>query len=267
MRGPRIALLIAGLALYGGPAFSQSAQALHAPQTLSQSSQAAAPRQRFTQAPQAPQAPAPPRQTFTQASQAPQPRYSADALYNLGNSYARAGKRGLAVLNYERAALLAPDDADIRANLQFVRASAHIPAPPRSGLARIAEATSPAVAAWLGVLGLALVGVGMVAGRMTSRFRLARASSIVAGIALVVLTVSSARLQWPRMHAAVILVNQTPVRVSPVPMGDTVFVLPEAETVTLTAEHEDFVLVRTGGGRSGWVARANVGAVVPLKDR
>jgi len=78
------------------------------------------------------------------------------------------------------------------------------------------------------------------------------------------LTVSNAMLQWRRMHEAVILVNQTPARVAPVPMGDTAFVLPEAETVTLTAEHEDFVLVRTRGGRSGWVARANVGAVMPL---
>jgi len=37
-----------------------------------------------------------------------QPAYSADGLYNLANSYARAGKPGLAVLNYERASLLAP---------------------------------------------------------------------------------------------------------------------------------------------------------------
>jgi hypothetical protein len=46
-------------------------------------------------------------------------------------------------------------------------------------------------------------------------------------------------------------------------MGDTAFVLPEAETVTMTAEHEDFVLIRTRGGLSGWVARASLGAVVP----
>jgi hypothetical protein len=65
------------------------------------------------------------------------------------------------------------------------------------------------------------------------------------------------------MHEAVVLINQTPALVSPVPMADTAFVLPEAETVTMTAKHEDFVLVRTRGGLSGWVARANLGAVVP----
>jgi hypothetical protein len=39
--------------------------------------------------------------------------------------------------------------------------------------------------------------------------------------------------------------------------------LREAESVTIAAEHEDFMLIRTGGGLSGWVARANLGAVVP----
>ena len=44
------------------------------------------------------------------AAQAPS-GYSAPALYNRANAYARAGKPGLAVLNYERAKLLEPKDA------------------------------------------------------------------------------------------------------------------------------------------------------------
>src|SRR5271163_2237506 len=87
-----------------------------------------------------------------------QPRYSADGLYNLANSYARAGKPGLAVLNYERASLLAPDDADINANLEYVRASAHVPTEPRTRFARIAQAANPTLAAWIGVVGIALFG-------------------------------------------------------------------------------------------------------------
>jgi len=192
-----------------------------------------------------------------------QPQYSADGLYNLANSYARAGKPGLAVLNYERAALLAPDDPDINANLEYVRTSAHVATEPRGRFARIARAASPRLAAWAGVLGIALVGLGMLARRTTRRFQWMRIGGIVIGAALIALTASNAMLLWPRMHEAVILVNQTPVRVSPVPMGETAFVLPEAETVTITAEHEDFALIRTRRGLSGWVARANLGAVVP----
>jgi len=191
------------------------------------------------------------------------PKYSADGLYNLANSYARAGKPGLAVLNYERAALLAPDDADINANLEYVRASAHVAAEPPGRFARIARAASPTLAAWAGVAGLALAGLGMLAGRITRRFRWLRIGVILIGAALIALTASNAMLLWPRLREAVVLVDQTPARVSPVPMGDTAFILAEAETVSIIAEHEDFALIRTRSGLSGWVGRANLGAVVP----
>jgi hypothetical protein len=203
-------------------------------------------------------------QTLSQPSQrAPQARYSADGLYNLANSYARAGNPGLAVLYYERAALLAPGDDDIEANLEKVRAAAHVPTEPRKRVTRIAGAASPALAAWIGVVGIALVGAGLLARRITPRFRRVLTCGILLGIALIALTVSNAMLLWPRVHAAVVLIDQTPARVSPVPMGDSGFVLPEAATVTVTAQHEDFLLIRTADGRSGWVARANLGAVVP----
>jgi len=201
-------------------------------------------------------------QTLSQPSQPLKARYSADGLYNLANSYARAGKPGLAVLYYERAALLAPDDPDIRANLENVRAAAHVPTEPRQRFTRIAAAR-PALAAWIGVVGVVLVGAGLLARRITPRFRRLLTCGILLGIALIALTVSNALLLWPRMHEAVVLIDQTPARVSPVPMGDTGFVLSEATTVTVTAEHEDFLLIRTREGLSGWVARSNLGAVVP----
>jgi hypothetical protein len=191
------------------------------------------------------------------------PRYSADGLYNLANAYARAGQPGLAVLNYERAALLAPADADIEANLEAVRATARVPAEPQNRVARLAGAIGPAAAAWIGALGMALLGFGLLAPRIAPPWRRGRALGIPLGVALLAVTLSNALLLWPRMHAAVVLVSETPARVAPVPMGDTAFVLREAETVTMAAEHEDFVLIRTAGGRSGWVARADLGAVVP----
>ncbi len=65
------------------------------------------------------------------------------------------------------------------------------------------------------------------------------------------------------MHEAVVLIDNTPALVSPAPMADTAFVLREAESVEMTAKHDDFMLIRTRSGLSGWVARANLGAVVP----
>jgi hypothetical protein len=191
------------------------------------------------------------------------PPYSADGLYNLGNAYARDGKPGLAVLSYERAALLAPGDPDINANLTYVRASARVYMKPRSRFARLAAIPSPTTAAWLGVLGVALIGIGLVARKVARRFLWIPGAGIALGVALIALCVSNAMLLLPRMHEAIVLIDQTPALVSPAPMADTAFVLREADSVTMTAEHEDFMLIRTGGGLSGWVSRANLGAVVP----
>jgi hypothetical protein len=200
-------------------------------------------------------------------AQASQPTYSADGLYNLGNSYARAGKPGLAVLSYERAALLAPDDPDITANLAYVRTFVHVSMKPRNRFARLVQATSPTLAAWLGVLGIALIGVGLLGKKLAPRWRWLPIGGVVLGASLVALSVSNALLLWPRLHEAVVLVDQTPARVAPAPMGDTAFVLRETESVAMTAEHEDFILIRTGSGQSGWVTRANLGPVVPPKPR
>ena len=46
---------------------------------------------------------------------------AAEVYYNLGNSYYKADDIARAILNYERALLLEPGNADIRANLEIAR--------------------------------------------------------------------------------------------------------------------------------------------------
>jgi hypothetical protein len=199
----------------------------------------------------------------TQAAAAEEKGYSASALYNSANAYARAGKPGLAVLNYERASLLAPDDPDVDANLRFVRESAHVAAEPRRWIDPLVTVARPAVVAWLGVAGVVMIGAVLLAGFLAPRHRRTRRAAMAVGAALVGFTASNGLVLWPKLHEAVILSVATPARASPVPMGDPLFVLPEAETVRITAEHDDFVLIRTRVGRTGWVSRANLAPVVP----
>lgn len=185
--------------------------------------------------------------------------YSAAALYNLANSYARAGKPALAVLNYQRARLLAPHDPDIEANLRYVREASHLPPEPQDRFTRAIALAGPTALSWMGVAGVLMMGAGLLA----TRASLARRMALGCGIVLVGLTTGNAAMLWPKLHEAVVLTAATPARVSPVPMGDPLFVLPEAETVRITAEREDFVLVRTKAGRAGWVSRAALAPVVP----
>jgi tetratricopeptide (TPR) repeat protein len=189
--------------------------------------------------------------------------YSSTALYNLANAYARDGKPGMAVVNYERARLLAPDDPDIEANLLLVRRSLGLPIETRSRLDRVAEAASPTVAAWIGVIGLMLAAVALLAGRLQASHRWARRISIIVGIALIGVPVGDGVMLWPRLHEGIVIAGTAPVRVSPAPMGDTLFALKEAEAVKIAGEYEGFVLVRTATGRTGWVWHADLAPVVP----
>jgi hypothetical protein len=194
-----------------------------------------------------------------------QPGLSAAGLYNLANSFARAGKPGLAVLNYERASLLEPNDPDIDTNLRLVRDSLHLPAQSRSWFERAARFASPGAMAWIGLLGIVITGASFLAGQLVSGFRWMRHIGVGVGITLVGMTFCNAIALWPALHAGVVITGATPVRVSPVPMGDSLFVLPEAETVTIKAEHEAFVLIETRAGRTGWASSANLAPVVPRR--
>ena len=192
--------------------------------------------------------------------------YSAAGLYNLANAYARAGKPGMAVLNYERAALLAPDDADVQTNLTHVREALHLAVPAQAPLDRMAHLASPVTVACLGVLGMLLTGASLIALKIVPRYRALWLTATCGGVAAVGFTVANAIYWEPKTHEAVVIAPSTAIRASPVPMGDSLQELPEAQTVTVLQGHEDFVLVRTPSGRSGWVARADLADVVPTSS-
>lgn len=195
------------------------------------------------------------------AAQAPA-GYSAPALYNLANAYARAGKPGLAVLNYERAKLLEPNDPDIDANLRHVREASGLPPESRSGLDRLTGFASPQILAWVGVLGLAVAGLSALARLRYKTHRRKLLAATTLGICLLGLSLANAAALWPVMHEAVIT-HAAPVRVSPVPIEEPIFVLPEASVVRMTDEHDGFVLVRASSGRTGWVPGADLVSIVP----
>ena len=237
------------------PQFLAPPQFLPPPQSPTPA-QSPAPAQSPT--PAQPLAPAQP-----QARAQAQAGYSAAALYNLANAYARAGKPGLAVLNYERAMLLEPNDPDIDANLRHVRQAAGLPPESNSGFERMAGFASPRILAWLGVLGLLIAGAGVLARQSYPRHRRKLLAATLVGIFLLGLTVSNAIALWPIMHEAVVITPAAPVRVSPVPIEEPLFVLPEASIVRMSAEHDGFVLIQNKAGRMGWVQRTALAPIMP----
>ena len=189
--------------------------------------------------------------------------YSAAELYNSANSYARAGKPGLAVLNYERARLLEPNDADIEANLRRVREMAGLAPEARNVFERMSGLADPLLLPWLGVLGLSVAGAAALARHVYPRHRRTLLAAALLGVCLLGVAIAHGVTLWPIMHEAVVVTPTAPVRDSPVPMGDPSFVLREAEIVKTGARHDGFVLVQSRAGRQGWVPSGNLAPIVP----
>jgi hypothetical protein len=131
--------------------------------------------------------------------------YSAAALYNEANAYARQGKTGLAVLNYERARVLSPNDPDIIANLSAVRAATGLTANPDSWIAHDARFANPNRLFWLGLAGLGLAGAGALAIRFQPRQRRVAWPAAVLGIVFSGAALGDALAIWPDLHDAVVL--------------------------------------------------------------
>lgn len=189
--------------------------------------------------------------------------YSSAALFNRANACARDGKTGLAILDYQRAQLLAPNDPDIAANLHFVRAKAGLADPAPNWFSQSLRRVRPNTLAWLGCFGLVLAGVSLLLARFHPPRRLAFRSVTFVGAFLVAAAIGDAITVWPKVNEAVVTARNAPAWDSPVPVAEPAFKLPEGETVSVRAERPDFALVQTSSGRSGWVARADLARVVP----
>ncbi len=186
--------------------------------------------------------------------------YSPAALYNQGNAYARQGSVAMAVLYYERARVLSPDDPDLLANLHQVRAAAGLPEEGLSWLESHARFADPDVLYWLGPIGLALASAGLLAVRFRPRRSLGRAA-LVAGASLLSMAALDAAATWPLMHEAVVMHAAT-ARVSPAGGSAALFTVPAGQVVAISDDHGEFALVRTPSGQAGWVARSDLSSLI-----
>jgi hypothetical protein len=188
--------------------------------------------------------------------------YSAPALYDLGNFYARAGRPAMAVLNYERARVLAPTEPDVQKNLSHVRESLGLPAPHPGWLSQHDRLANPNTLYWIGILGLAITGVALLRRRVSSKQPALLAAGAVVGSLLMALGLCDAIATASTLHEYVVMAA-TAARTSPTSAVEPLFAVPLAEVVHVRDQHQGFALIRDSQGREGWVANADLAPVIP----
>jgi tetratricopeptide (TPR) repeat protein len=190
-----------------------------------------------------------------------QGRVSSSLFYNLANAYFREGKVGSAIANYEKALWLDPNDADIKANLQFARRNA--------GLFEASVSwweVAPrflTLNAWT-ILSDCLFALvcGLLILRMFQRRWNLRPILFFALLGWM-MTVAAVAIRSGDLNRGIILNPETPLRIAPLEESVAASNLAAGSVVEIQKRREAFYFVRAQDGKEGWVKDSQAQRVVP----
>jgi tetratricopeptide (TPR) repeat protein len=189
---------------------------------------------------------------------------SAALYFNLGNAYYKTNNVGMAVLNYERAKKLAPDDEDLAANLKLTlqRTEDRIDKAPElflnewkndiTGLT--GEKNWSLLCIAMLCLSLALFALYIVSNRSGLRKTGFFGGSILLVITVVFFLIARHSYEMTVNSAeAVITAGSVTVHGSPDEKGTKLFILHEGTKVNVQQENEGWTEVRIANGNVGWI--------------
>ena len=195
---------------------------------------------------------------------------SAELYYNLGNAYYRMDDITHAVLNYERALLLSPGDADVRFNLQMARSKTIDKIVPESEMffvtwyRALVNVTSVVGWARLALVSLALAVVlalvYLFAGPVLLR-KIGFFGAIIMLLAFVLGNVFgySQKHAFEGRRGAIIISSAVSVKSTPAKNGTDLFILHEGTKVTVTDDTmRDWKEVRVDDGKQGWLPTKDI---------
>jgi tetratricopeptide (TPR) repeat protein len=201
--------------------------------------------------------------------------WDGDVFYNLGTAYARQGRFGPAILNLERALVLAPGDADARHNLQTVRRvyarqrtaageDADL-APPRSFWLNLLDRVTPGLvgisflACWIGLF--VVLGWRRVSAGELTRSVLLISALVLGGSALVSgsLLLSKVVYDTEVREAIAVREGRATLHAGPGERFDPAFEASEGDRLRVLDREGDWLHLRDPGGHEGWGLRRDFG--------
>lgn len=190
---------------------------------------------------------------------------AAEVYYNLGNCYYKLDKIPMAILNYERALLLAPADADIRANLALARGKTVDKVVPPSEMFFVTWwrnlTNSMSIDAWstLGLAAFVVILLGLLA-YMFATPLWARKLGVYGAMALFLfmlvanLAALSQYAGLKHHDTAIVLSPAVSVKSSPSERSTDLFLIHEGSKVEiLDNSMKDWIEVKFEEGKQGWI--------------
>ena len=190
--------------------------------------------------------------------------FSAKLYYNLANAYFRIGENTKAILFYNRALLLAPNDEDVRHNLAIAESMTKdsIDEVPefflkswiRTWRNSLGERMWTALSIIFFALALALGLLFLLAGRTGMR-KCGFYGMAAAGLLFIITTsfAASQRQAMRNREHAIVMSTAAPVKSSPDRSATDLFVLHEGTKVRITGTLDRWCEVVIADGKKGWI--------------
>jgi tetratricopeptide (TPR) repeat protein len=193
---------------------------------------------------------------------------SAALYYNAGNASFKTGDLPSALLYYEKAHRLQPEDADIMANIRFAnaRTTDKIEELPEFFLSRWWNSL---ITGWsLSSLSLfsllfAFGGAGLLIMYFFVHQQIVKRTAFYASVfllccSLVTVFIGNRQLAYySRNRQAIIFSSSVTVKAEPSENAKALFVVHEGTKITLAGQHKAWAKVRLGNGTEGWVKQSD----------
>jgi hypothetical protein len=187
---------------------------------------------------------------------------SSGALHNLGNAEWKCGHPGAAILAWEQAQWLNPFGANTRVNLQVARKQAQLGSPELAWYETCSTWLPYNAWAWIACvsfwLALALIILPGIFGWRWTGWHQALAA---AAFALFLLTLPALFGVATRSKQGIILVKDTPLRLTPTAEAQVLGRLPAGDIGRIEGERGAYFYIRASNAAAGWVLRSQFGRI------
>lgn len=189
--------------------------------------------------------------------------YSANALYNLGNSYSGAGHPGRAILAYERALRLAPADSDILNNLATVKKDLGLFDREQTLGEQLIGTLSINQWSLLGLAALgALTGITLISLRKKVSPGAMRAT-VAISLVTIVLSCYCTFHQYRNWTGSIVTTAGNRLMISPFEGAASVGDIKPGRKVTIRERYGSFVNVEDDSKRRGWLPETVIEPIIP----
>ena len=198
--------------------------------------------------------------------------HGASLFYNLGNAYYRSGKFGLAILYFEKAYQISPDDEDIQHNLAITNSKIvdKVDVVPKfflffwwEGMQNFFHPSGWKTFMFVVYLLLIItIGIFFTAkNSSTKKYSFFSGASILFIFSLSVVLFLTKQHQVENYHYGIVLEQTVNVKSSPDEKSSDAFILHEGIKVKVEDKLEGWNKIRLSDGKIGWLVSSTIGII------